>query len=132
MLDPLFNQVVGLQVCNFIKKRFQHGCFSLNIAKFLKTHILKKICERLLLNSVEPNFSSVYLKRCSYKFFSMLFVRRYLCQSVLFIKIQLQAYNLSLSLFKKRFRHWYFSWQVYDIFNNNFFKNNWYKKKALL
>ena len=31
------------------------------IAKFLKTPILKKICERLLLNNVEPNFSSVYL-----------------------------------------------------------------------
>ena len=32
------------------------------IAKFLKTPILKKICERLLLNNVEPNFSFVYLK----------------------------------------------------------------------
>ena len=57
-----FNQFVVLQVCNFIKKRFQHRCFSVNIAKFLKTHILKKICERLLLNNVKPNFSSVYLK----------------------------------------------------------------------
>ena len=58
-----FNQFVVLQVCNFIKKRFQHRCFSVNIAKFLKTHILKKICERLLLNNVKPNFSSFYLKK---------------------------------------------------------------------
>ena len=58
-----FNQFVVLQVCNFIKKRFQHRCFSVNIAKFLKTHILKKICELLLLNNVKPNFSFVYLKK---------------------------------------------------------------------
>ena len=64
VLKPLFaDQVAILQFCNFIKKRFQHGCFTVNIEKFLKTHILKKICERLLLNNVEPNFSSVYLKR---------------------------------------------------------------------
>ena len=56
-------QVAIVQFCNFIKKRFQHGCFTVNIEKFLKTHILKKICERLLQNNVEPNFSSVYLKR---------------------------------------------------------------------
>ena len=31
---------------NFIKNRFQHRRFSVNIVKFLKTPILKKICER--------------------------------------------------------------------------------------
>ena len=35
--------------CNFIKKRLQHRCFPVNIAKFLRTFILKNICERLLL-----------------------------------------------------------------------------------
>ena len=63
MLESIFNQVAGLQVCNFIKKRFQHRCFSANIAKFLKTHISKKISEQLLLNNVEPDFSSVYLNK---------------------------------------------------------------------
>ena len=38
-----------LQVCNFIKKRLQSWCFPVNTAKFLRTHILKNICERLLL-----------------------------------------------------------------------------------
>ena len=42
-------QVTGLQVYNFIKKRLQHRCFPVNIAKFLRTPILKNICERLLL-----------------------------------------------------------------------------------
>ena len=33
----LFSKVTGLQVCNFIKKRLQHRCFSVNIAKCLRT-----------------------------------------------------------------------------------------------
>ena len=36
--------------CNFIKKRLQHRFFSVKFAKLLRTPILKKICERLLLN----------------------------------------------------------------------------------
>ena len=43
-LQSLCNKVTGLKVwfqhrlktCNFIKKRLQHRCFSVNIAKFLK------------------------------------------------------------------------------------------------
>ena len=41
----------GLQVCNFIKKRLQHRCFPVNIAKCLRALILKYICERLLLKN---------------------------------------------------------------------------------
>ena len=37
----------GLQSWNFIKKRLQHRCFSVNIGKFLRTPVLKNICERL-------------------------------------------------------------------------------------
>ena len=47
-LGSLFNKVVGLEACNFIEKRLQLRCFPLNIAKFLKTPIMKNICERLL------------------------------------------------------------------------------------
>ena len=43
MLESLFNEVAGLQVCNFIKKRLQHWCFPMNIAKVLRTPILKNI-----------------------------------------------------------------------------------------
>ena len=32
-----------LQACNFIEKRLQRSCFPLNIAKLLKTPILKNI-----------------------------------------------------------------------------------------
>ena len=48
----LFNKVAGLQVCNFIKKRLQHNCFPVKFVKFLRTHILKNICKRLLLSVV--------------------------------------------------------------------------------
>ena len=41
--------VAELQARNFIKKRLQHGCFPVNIAKSLKAAILKIICKRLLL-----------------------------------------------------------------------------------
>ena len=54
-----------LQVCNFIKKRLQHRCFTVNMPKFLKTPILKNICERVLLrikDSFGKAFSQTSLK----------------------------------------------------------------------
>ena len=55
----LFLSSCRSSVCNFIKKRFQHRCFSMNIAKFLKMVILKKICERFLLDNIKRNYSSM-------------------------------------------------------------------------
>ena len=40
MLESPFNKVVGLKVCKFIKKRLQHRCFPVKIAKFLRTAFL--------------------------------------------------------------------------------------------
>ena len=40
----------GLKACNFIKKRFQYRCFLVNFAKFLRTPLLKNICEPLPLH----------------------------------------------------------------------------------
>ena len=36
VLESLFSKVASLEVCNFIKKRFQHRCFLGNNAKFLR------------------------------------------------------------------------------------------------
>ena len=33
LLDSLFNKIAGLQTYNLIKKKLQHKCFSVNIAK---------------------------------------------------------------------------------------------------
>ena len=41
--ESLPNQVAALQISNLFKKRFQRRCFLVNIAKFLKKLILKKI-----------------------------------------------------------------------------------------
>ena len=45
----LFLKSCRVEAWNIIKKRLQHKCFPVNILKFLKTPILKNICERLLL-----------------------------------------------------------------------------------
>ena len=56
----LFNKVAGL-----FKKILQHRCFPVNIAKFLRSPILKNICQWLLLTFFNPrlwNFDDVYWK----------------------------------------------------------------------
>ena len=40
VLESLFNNVAGLQGCNFLKKRLQHRCFPVNIGKFLRNAFL--------------------------------------------------------------------------------------------
>ena len=41
-----FKKSACLQSSNFIEKRLQHRCFTVNIAKFLRTPVLKNIGER--------------------------------------------------------------------------------------
>ena len=48
VLESLFNNIAGLQACDFIKKILQHRCFPMKFVKFLRTPILKNICERTL------------------------------------------------------------------------------------
>ena len=101
VFGSLFNQAAGLQACNFVKKSFQHRCFSVNIAKFLKMLILKKICKRLLLNNVKLNYSSMKTVK------QMVNVSQH-SQGNTFTRVTfiVTAGNLKLiSLFKKRFRH---------------------------
>ena len=45
----VLKNLASYQSCNFIKKRLQRRCFSLNIANFLRKAILINICQRLLL-----------------------------------------------------------------------------------
>ena len=49
--DGSFQKLTGLKACNFMKKRPQHRCFHVNIAKSLRLRILKNICKRLLFDS---------------------------------------------------------------------------------
>ena len=41
------------EACNFVKKRFQHSCFSIKFAKFLRTPIFTKKLRSLLLNVIK-------------------------------------------------------------------------------
>ena len=41
------NKNAALDYWNFIKKRLQQRCFPMNISKFLRTPVLKNICEQL-------------------------------------------------------------------------------------
>ena len=50
MLESLFKDVAGLKAYNFIKKRPEHRCFPVNIAKFLIPLNSKNNCERLLFD----------------------------------------------------------------------------------
>ena len=42
-MESLFNKVAGMKACSFIKKRLQHWCFPVNIAKFLRAPFLQNI-----------------------------------------------------------------------------------------
>ena len=53
MLESLFKKAAGLKACKFIKKRLQHRCFPVTFAKFLKTTILKNICQQLILSCAQ-------------------------------------------------------------------------------
>ena len=55
-----FNKVTCPQACNFIKKRLPHSCCPLNIAKFLRTPILRNICGRLLLKVLLAIFQHMH------------------------------------------------------------------------
>ena len=48
-LESPFNRLAGFKTWNISEKRLQHICFPVNVIKFLRTLILKKICEQLLL-----------------------------------------------------------------------------------
>ena len=47
--ESLFNEVAANQACNFTKIRLQHRCFPVKFVKFLRTPILKNICQQMLL-----------------------------------------------------------------------------------
>ena len=71
-VESCFNKVAGLKACDFIKKRLQHRCFSVNIARFIRKPILKNISEWLLLSrpfsrSELWELGDKYLKRWQYR-----------------------------------------------------------------
>ena len=50
--------------CNFMKMRLLRKCVPVNLAKFLRTYILNKICQQLLLRKQKVNkLKLVFVKK---------------------------------------------------------------------
>ena len=77
VLASLFNKVSGFQGCNVIKKRLQNRCFPVNIANFLRTTILKNICERLLLYLTDISEQLVFRKAIFQNSLSSIFISNF-------------------------------------------------------
>ena len=52
VLESLFNNVAGLQACNFFKKSLQRRCFPVKFAKFLGTSFFTEHLRWLLLSMI--------------------------------------------------------------------------------
>ena len=52
MLESFFNEVIESSCLQHCKLRLQHRCFSVNIVNFLRTRIMKIICEEVFLKKV--------------------------------------------------------------------------------
>ena len=55
------NENSCLRHCRFIKWRLQHRCFSVNIVNFLRTRIMKNICEELFLKKLAASVLAILL-----------------------------------------------------------------------
>ena len=111
-------------------KRLQHRCFLVNIAKFLKKLILKKICERLLLNNVKRNYSPMKIVKQVLYVFQI--SQEHTFTGVSFLINIVVACNQSLSLFKKRFQQWVFPGSCLKFLTTTFAKSIVMRKEALL
>ena len=70
MLESLFNRAANFHACRFMKKTLQCRCFPVNIAKVLRTPILKNVGERPLLEVVPYKYhiSDQVVRRIAAKF----------------------------------------------------------------
>ena len=72
VLESLPNKVAGLNICNFIKKRLQHRCFSMKFHKFLRRPFFKEHLRWLLLEGVCKGTSLVkILRSCHFNIFGI-------------------------------------------------------------
>ena len=57
VLVSLFNKIAGLKASSFFKKRLQHSCFSVNIAKLLRIALFIELFRRLLLDLTQSKLT---------------------------------------------------------------------------
>ena len=108
VLESLFNKVLELQACNFIKKLLQHSCFPVNIGKFLRTKFFIEHLQWLVLQVP-------YNKSCSQKFYEL---HQNVSPSESFL-IKIQALNLQLCQNRRCF-----AVNFCEISQSNIMRNN--------
>ena len=85
-----------IQIDNFVKKRHQHSCSPVSFAKFLRTFVLKKICEQQLLD-----WHFIYLSKSIFCTKTTWSITRN-TNKILFYKIYLQTIRDIRILYWKR------------------------------
>ena len=135
LFESPFKVAAGIQVCNFRKK---HRCSSVDITKFFKKVISQKISDQLLLNNVKSNYS--FMKTSKQVLNVSQHSQENTITGVSLLKNIVAACNLSLSLFKKRFRHWCFLDRQLKFLTTTFLKRkrnivtrkkkNYYRKRG--
>ena len=78
VLEPIFNKVVDLKACNFIKKRLQHSCFPVKYAIFLGTFFLQNTSSGCFWKWVKDE---CFLKTDEYNLIFIIFVLQ--CYSIM-------------------------------------------------
>ena len=103
MLESLSNKVAGIRPATLLK-RLQHRCFSVKFVKFLRTPILKKIRERLLLNQLNNlKAQSFYLLLACYLIYSCTTLLRF-ASIIFFSKFSLKGERGYLYLVREMMR----------------------------
>ena len=119
MLESFFNIVAGLKACNLTEKRFQHRCFLVKFANFLRTPFLQNTSGGCFWTNQEidlcgsfgkrifwsfsialPWLSKIMLNLLTKRFFdiSLLFKLKYAAISLILWTVNKSCYNDSLCL----------------------------------
>ena len=98
--------------------------------EIFKNGYFKQNLWTMLVNNVEPFFNPFIWRRCSYKCFSTL-AGKHLCQNFRFNKCICRSATWAY-LYSKEVTALVFSWQLSEIFNNNFVKEYCYKSKSIV
>ena len=120
MFESLFNQVVGLQVCNFIKKEIPTQVFSCEHWEIFINGYFEEITERKSVNAYFWIMSSEIIHPWRQHSQENTFT------GVLFL------INTAAIFIQKEVPAPMFCWQLSEIFSNNFLKSIVIRKKALL
>ena len=119
VLESLVNKVAGLKAYNFIKKRFQHRCFPVNIQKILRTTVLKNIRESLLLKC----YDYIKIRQIIYNTYKLVSTTLTSCfeswqETHMVRKVSNGDYMHFPNFIKKETLTQVFSWEFCEIFKN--------------